>query len=73
MKMPAADAVLFYLVTPEGEFLHQSVTGALTGNKTYAWQGTREQMRNALDEIPEAVRRRLKPKHVRTPTPARRA
>lgn len=63
---------LFRLVTPSGEFLHESGT-ALTVNRAYAWQGNRDQMRNMLETLNEGLRAKLRPMPLSQPRPAGRA
>jgi hypothetical protein len=71
--VPATDT-RYTLRNGEGFYLHQSLVGAmLTQHRAYAWTGTREQMRNALDTLPEGVRKSLRAVRIEAPRPAGRA
>lgn len=64
----------YRLRTSDGLYLHMSVeTGYLTPVRHHAWIGTREQMRNALELLPEFTRQQLRPIPVEPPPPAGRA
>ncbi|WP_127142869.1 hypothetical protein [Pelagibacterium montanilacus] len=64
----------FRLQTRDGLYLHQAVQdGTLTEHRAYAWQGTREQLRNVLERLPEGVRAKLVVKKIAGPRPAGRA
>jgi hypothetical protein len=49
----APKGTLFYLCDDEGKYLHGSCTG-MTTDRTYAWQGSAEQLFNCRKKFPLA-------------------